>query len=376
MNIDKSYKKEIKTNAKCEYVDIKDLAPDMILAMDIGKGTGPNYISKGNRLHEHSIKIIETLGYEKILIYKDLENYYYYNFLDAQDDLEDEEKLEVIVRQEYEINKIKFKSIVQDIGNGIPLNEDIVTDITQSIVKNTYTNLSLELLEQAASKEDDLYSHSINTGILSALSGKWLGFDDRSIFLLTKAGILHDIGKAKISKKILNKKGEYTKEEQKLLKRHCEFGYYFLRNIPNMEKEVIMVALMHHERVDGKGYPLGIKGDKITRFSKIVTIANLYCNMLNIVTKGINKSVFSILEHLENKGADHLDITYLRTFLFNIASSYIGNTVILNTGEKAKIIYINNHSISRPLVRTEKTFINLAKTKDLKIVKLLPLLHS
>ena len=122
---------------------------------------------------------------------------------------------------------------------------------------------------------------------------------------------------------------------------------------------------------------MGINGGKISVFGKIVAIADVYAARVADRPYAKKECPFTILNYLENDCIGQFDITYLRPFLYNVASSYIGNSVILSNGEKASVILVSSTDfISKPLVKTENTFINLAREKNLHIVEVLPLLHS
>ncbi len=91
---------------------------------------------------------------------------------------------------------------------------------------------------------------------------------------LTIAGILHDIGKVKINSAILDKPHRLTKEEFDEVKKHTVYGYALLKN-ENLSERVKLTALMHHEKVDGSGYPTGLVGEKIEEFAKIVSVCDI-----------------------------------------------------------------------------------------------------
>lgn len=87
--------------------------------------------------------------------------------------------------------------------------------------------------------------------------------------------ILHDIGKLAIPDNILLKSGKLSDEEYELLKSHSEKGVEFIKDLKFLE-DIMSIVRNHHERIDGKGYPDGLKGDEIERLTKIVTIADAY----------------------------------------------------------------------------------------------------
>jgi putative nucleotidyltransferase with HDIG domain len=104
--------------------------------------------------------------------------------------------------------------------------------------------------------------------------GRELGLPQREIDSLRRGGLLHDIGKLGIPTSILDKPAALTEQEFALIKRHPSSGAEILRPIPTMEK-VIPIVAQHHERYDGSGYPLGLKGDEISLHARIVALADV-----------------------------------------------------------------------------------------------------
>lgn len=134
----------------------------------------------------------------------------------------------------------------------------------------------------ATLNQKDKYSeiHSIKVSKLSRHIAELMDFDDNAIAEITTAGLLHDIGKIIIPTSILNKKGSLTDEEYAEIKKHPEIGFRILNSVPSM-KNIAKIVLSHHERIDGKGYPSGLKGDDIPIESKVIGVADAIEAMLN-----------------------------------------------------------------------------------------------
>ncbi|MCR5601241.1 MAG: HD-GYP domain-containing protein [Ruminococcus sp.] len=125
-------------------------------------------------------------------------------------------------------------------------------------MKDTYTN-----------------GHSSRVAKYTAMLTRELGYDQETIEKYYSIALMHDIGKVCIPDEVLNKPGKLTPEEYELIKSHTERGYEALKNISLMP-EVAIGARAHHERPDGKGYPLGLKGDAIPRVAQIIAVADTF----------------------------------------------------------------------------------------------------
>jgi HD-GYP domain-containing protein (c-di-GMP phosphodiesterase class II) len=127
----------------------------------------------------------------------------------------------------------------------------------------------------------------LNTGVHSTRLAEWalhvageLGLDESCLSDLEVAALLHDIGKIGIPDAILHKPAKLTQEEYALMKKHPEYGWAVMRNVPGMERASLMI-LHHHESYDGKGYPAGLKGEEIPIGSRIVSVIDAFDAMVS-----------------------------------------------------------------------------------------------
>jgi len=232
---------------------------------------------------------------------------------------------------------------------------------TSSIIKN---------IVLYGSGSDTIYRHGVNVAALSTIFGRWIGLNEQELNLLTYSAVLHDFGKIKISKDILDKPGILTQKEFNIIKHHPVIGYNYIKQIKFLDKSVSLGILMHHERSDGSGYPLGLKGDKIHQFAKIIAISDVFdaVNSDRIYKK--SKEPFEALELIQRESLGRLDYKYCNIFINNIVNYYMGETVLLNNGRLCKIIQVDVKNIERPLLLDDTAFINLKNQKDLYIEKL------
>ena len=122
---------------------------------------------------------------------------------------------------------------------------------------------------------DCIHGHSFRTAAYTAMLSKELGYDRKTILRHYHIALMHDIGKTKLPKKLLDKPGRLTKEEFELIKSHPIMGYEILKDIQVMPGLAIG-ARWHHERPDGRGYPDGLRGDEIPRVAQIIAVADTF----------------------------------------------------------------------------------------------------
>ncbi len=133
-----------------------------------------------------------------------------------------------------------------------------------------------ESLLKIAVHEYYTYTHSVNVAAVGTLFGQRLGLGVKELKGLCTGILLHDVGKTRISRDILNKKGKLTKEEFDIVKKHPELGIEVLDETGIEFKEERIVAIQHHENDDGSGYPYGLKKDEIHLCGKIARIIDVY----------------------------------------------------------------------------------------------------
>jgi putative nucleotidyltransferase with HDIG domain len=157
------------------------------------------------------------------------------------------------------------------------LNDDILTThivkILNDIIFNSKNKSWSVYISTLSNYVDWIYSHSINVALLSLILAVKFDYSDEQMTYLALGALLHDIGKVLIPKKLIMSANTVSNEEMELIKKHCELGSYLVDNL-NLPKECTDIILQHHERLDGSGYPFGLKNEKISFNAKIVMVVD------------------------------------------------------------------------------------------------------
>ncbi len=138
------------------------------------------------------------------------------------------------------------------------------------------TKLTGMELGQVLHHDYGTFTHSANVAFYSGLIARGLGFRDNDLSEIVVGGLLHDIGKLEIDSRILNKPGKLDDLEFRLVKTHPIVGFRRLVAIPNVTRVHFLMTYQHHERLDGKGYPVGIDRHEIDITARICTVADVY----------------------------------------------------------------------------------------------------
>lgn len=275
-------------------------------------------------------------------------------------------------KRRYENNLADFKQNLNDIVNkNANVDIDAMLSGTNHILKASSSPLGMFTMMSCMKNYDDsTFNHSLNVALICNIIGQWLELPSEDIELLTACGLLHDIGKLMIPDWIIKKPGRLTDDEYAAIKQHSKKGYELLKK-KNVDIHIQYSALMHHEKCDGSGYPLGLKGDQIDWCAQIVTIADIYDAMTsNRVYRGA-LSPFTVINSFEEDGLRKYNPRYLMTFLEHVVNSYMNCKVQLSNGEEGDIIYINKVNLSKPMIKTKDNFLDLSKLTGISIEKIL-----
>jgi len=169
------------------------------------------------------------------------------------------------------------KNVMDSVRDGgsvdLPSVKDTVDDIVRRILNDDSVFMKLSGIRDI---DNYTYLHSVDVCIYSVITGKSLALAADEIGELGLGAILHDVGKCKIPLGILNKPSRLTASEYDIIKRHTEYGYEIVSKTPNISCRVADIALNHHERWDGTGYPSGKAGHNIDMLSRSVALADVY----------------------------------------------------------------------------------------------------
>ena len=239
------------------------------------------------------------------------------------------------------------------LSDGGTVNKEELLSKTISLVGPKQTTLDVfDMLHNMRQVNDSTYAHSLNVAIISRIIGKWLHFSNEELDTLTLAGLLHDIGKTKIPDDVLNKDGKLTDEEFQMIRNHPKYGYDILKSQP-LNSHIKKAALMHHERCDGSGYPMGLTMEEIDDYALIIAIADVYDAMTAARSYRAPLCPFEVIAEFEKDGLQKYKPKYILTFLENIANAYQNNRVMLSDGTSARIVLLNHRRLSKPLVQLD-----------------------
>jgi HD-GYP domain-containing protein (c-di-GMP phosphodiesterase class II) len=275
--------------------------------------------------------------------------------------------------EEVYINSIKTsKGLVEDVRFSRALNMEPIRNCAYEICEILFTNMNLFYeLNTIQDKYPYLYSHPVNVACIAYVIGKWINLNFSELYNLVCCGLLHDIGKAKIRDSLLNKTETLTAKELEIMRTHPAIGYQLLEKLGGLESDILEGILFHHERHDGSGYPIGLKGTSINLFARIIAIADIFDAMTANKSYRQKESPFRAIEEIQNYGFGSLDPYICQVFMNHITYHYCGCFVRLNNEQIGKIVYINPEEKTKPLIRCNNEFLSMSVERDLQILEVI-----
>jgi putative nucleotidyltransferase with HDIG domain len=182
--------------------------------------------------------------------------------------------------QNIEQARLQFVTIFNEAAHGERVGRTDVDRATASVMAAITESGIRQWLEVVWCYDEGTYQHCLLVAGLAAEFAATLQFTTSDQKQLTKAALLHDIGKAKIPLTILNKSGALTSDEAAIMRNHARIGYELLRGQGDYEPEQLEVVLRHHELLDGSGYPDGLDGPQINDLVRLVTICDIYAALI------------------------------------------------------------------------------------------------
>ena len=168
---------------------------------------------------------------------------------------------------------VRIGTLVQS-GEPIPYEE--IRESCVPLVEAVQNKNFKEILAGVSEHDNYTYVHSLRVATFLSLFGDVLGMEGDDLVTLCTGGLLHDVGKMHIPNEVLNKPGKLTDEEFTIMKSHVNCTVEFLEKTSDLPKGVLIVAGQHHEKLDGTGYPNGIKGIMLNDLARIASIIDIF----------------------------------------------------------------------------------------------------
>ncbi|MFS0575845.1 HD-GYP domain-containing protein [Sporosarcina sp. 179-K 3D1 HS] len=360
------------------YTDVSDLRPGFILSEDVFVNTKDPIVRKGTMLVLEHFEILRAFGIRKVKVEERVQINKEETV--SAETLSPDDVLTIIPMEKLNLQE-QYDSIVQSFRKEFlswraGLKPDIakVRTLVLPLVETFMEQKKmLTVLNEFSNSKDYLYHHSIAVGILAAMIGKQLDFPKGQVLQLGLAGVLADCGMAKIDRSITEKAAFLTKDEFNEVKKHTIYSYQMVQETQFLRPEMKMAIFQHHERLDGSGYPKGIKMNDISTFSQILAVADVFHAMTSERIYRKHESPFKVIEMIKEEEFGKFDIKVVQALHDLVANITIGTKVKLTNGDVGEVIFVHRDARLRPMVRKndDESIIDLTTNRHLAIERVL-----
>jgi HD-GYP domain-containing protein (c-di-GMP phosphodiesterase class II) len=248
--------------------------------------------------------------------------------------------------------KKMIQHIMNDIRFGKNIEKDRVEEVVDRMVGSIFRNQDALLsLGKIKNSDEYTFTHSVSVCALMLAFGRYLGYDAKLLREVGIGAMLHDIGKVKVPMALLNKEGALSDDEIRQVREHVTYSRVMLEETPGIADTSILVAAQHHERIDGRGYPAGLKNDEISEYGQAAAIIDVYDAMTSHRCYKRRVPPTEVLRKLFEWSRFYFNAELVQKFVRCIGIYPIGSLVYLESGLIAVVI---NHGVTNllyPVIR-------------------------
>jgi HD-GYP domain-containing protein (c-di-GMP phosphodiesterase class II) len=249
----------------------------------------------------------------------------------------------------------QYENLYQLWQSGVPLDIHKVRETIIPLAKRMDQHQrDVLLLFREVTKDRYLAHHSVATALISSLLAKQSGHD-KDWIQVCLAGFLADSGMSKISQRLLKKPQALIPPEHDEIRKHPIYSYRYVEKCASLSRQAKLGIIQHHEKLDGSGYPMGVKRDKIHPYAKMIAISDSYHAMMSERYYQKEKPLFDTMIEMRENIDHQFDDQYLYQFFHLVEEALKNQQVRLSTGEKAEIIELHLNKDPEAIVRVHGT---------------------
>lgn len=245
--------------------------------------------------------------------------------------------------------------LLTDVRFGLAVDTEAAKQVVSGLVDDITENPETALwLTQLKNVHEYTAQHCINVAVLSIAFGAHLGFTAEHLRLIGLGALLHDVGKMRIPQPILDKPGRVTEEEFRILRRHPLEGYEMMKATGQVPAQALQIIRHHHERISGRGYPDGLRGEQISTAVRVVAICDVYDAMTSdrVYHERIMPDV--ALNAMYKMAPTEFGTELMHEFIRCVGIYPVGSLVELTSGALGVVMTRDSSNRLRPVVMLVK----------------------
>jgi HD-GYP domain-containing protein (c-di-GMP phosphodiesterase class II) len=254
----------------------------------------------------------------------------------------------VLLEESKRQTKVLMDAVRLGMKLDLPQVEVVVEKMTESVLRNKDALVSLSRIKN---KDEYTYLHSLSVAALCISFAHYMEMEAKEIRALGVGGLLHDIGKVNVPLELLNKPGALNEAEFEIMKTHVAHGGRILLDTHGIDESSICVCQHHHERLDGTGYPCGLRGDQISKFGQIAAIVDIYDALTSERSYKYALAPTAALRKLFEWSSFYLNRGLVERFVLHMGIYPIGTLVRLRSGFVGVVVEQGERGSLDPVVR-------------------------
>ncbi|GAW30001.1 MULTISPECIES: HD-GYP domain-containing protein [unclassified Carboxydocella] len=320
-----------------EKIAVRDLQPGMIMAESILGDNGMILVAEGTVLTESLINRLQNMALSQVAICSP----------------------GTLITEAGEVLVDKVLQMAQGVlDKYIPVRLYQERENIEGIYQNARYYLEKVIKNEKVSKfyldlraiDDFTLQHSINVAVFSALVGVGMHLTPEMMEEMVTAALLHDIGRTRMEPELLQQDLENPLQVNPVCAEHTNIGYKILRE-EGFSPAIARVALYHHERWDGSGFPQHLKGEKIDLFSRIIMVADVFDTYTGPLGGKMRCLPHEAIEFLYGGGNLYFDARAVKAFIQFIPVYPLGTVVQLSSGEIGIVVNVEKNVATRPIIK-------------------------
>ena len=242
-----------------------------------------------------------------------------------------------------------FQNIDSELGPHLREIRHVVSTLLDGLLEHQTAMVSLIQMRRF---DQNLSTHVVDTCVLSLAIAKEKGFDTVHLKALGLGALLHDIGQLRLPLNLLRKRVRYSPHDHKLMQAHPEMGVAMIDQFPDIPEDTRRTILEHHERLDGAGYPKGLRGQEISPLSQILSISDTYDAQISGRCSLPPVPPAQALRELYRSGLDgQYELSIIQQLIQFLGVYPIGSLVELTSGEQAVVVWVHPHARLQPSIK-------------------------
>ncbi|MBH9965755.1 HD-GYP domain-containing protein [Bacillus haikouensis] len=327
-------------------ISTRALRPGMVMATTVYNVRGHALIQQNVAITERMIRRLQELNIRYVYIEDALSN-----GIKVTESVPGKVRQEAVANIESVLSRINEAKMPRSL-NVIEESARQLKSIIDVVLKEVKGNDELlTVLTDVFSYDSYVFHHSFNVTLYTLSIGIELNLSQKQLEELGIGAILHDVGKMLVSEEVLMKPGRLTEEEFVEVQKHTEHGFDILRKLQTISLLVAHCAYQHHERLDGSGYPRGLKGEDIHPYAKIIAVADVFDAMTSNRVYREAMLPHEALEILYAGSGSLFDPNVIEAFRRSVAIYPNGMIVELNDEKKGIVTSQNRGVTDRPVIR-------------------------